>query len=186
VGSESWFSGRSVYRTTIRTGDPSGLKARLEALFRAKYEPEGFDVKVRETHGTYFLELHRGLTAGFTVGLIPMSGPSPEQELMVGLGRSSRLDGFLGWIAAGIAILAGVAAAIGFQAAGVPLPPLVFGLAVLAAMIVTLLVVLQLATPVVAALEHLAGGRLDDAAIGEPVELLKRTIEENVQIRSAD
>jgi len=178
VGVDGWFSGRSVFRTTIRTADPAGLKARLKERLRARYEPDGFDLKVRDAHGTWFLEVLRGVTTGFTAGIIPMSPPAAEQELMVGIGRSSRLDGALGWIAAGIAILAGIACGAGITAMGIPLPSLVFGLIVLAAMIATLLVVLQLATPCIAALEHLAGGRMTDDEVGEAVRLLQRTLEE--------
>jgi hypothetical protein len=169
--------GRAVYRATIPADDFPALSARLERAVRAGYEPEGFAVRVEVPFGSWFLHAHRGLLAGFGVGLIPDSGPDREPAVLVGVGRSSRLDEAAGWVAGGLAVVAAALSMLALGAAGWPLPAPVLAVVAIVVLVVVLLVTYQLLIPAVAGVEFLGGGRLTEDRLAAVVALVRGIVE---------
>ena len=169
--------GRAVYRATIPSDDIPALVARLEQAVRARYEPDGFAVRVEGSFGNWFLLAHRGLVSGFGVGLIPASDPVQKAAVLVGVGRSSRLDEVAGWVAGLLAVIAAALSVLGVGAAGWPLPGPMLAAVAIGVLIVVLLIAYQLLIPAVAGVELLGGGRLAEAQMASVVALVRGVVE---------
>jgi hypothetical protein len=166
-----------VYRATILADNIPALGSRLERDLRARYEPDGFAVRVEDSFGSWFLHAHRGLTAGFGVGLIPNAGPGPEKTVLVGVGRSSRLDEHARWVAGGLAVIATGLSVLAIGAAMWPLPGPLVAAIVFGILLVVLLVSYQFLIPAVAGLEFLGGGRFTGEQMDAVVALVRGVIE---------
>jgi hypothetical protein len=169
--------GRAVYRATIPADDIPALGARLERGLRTRYEPDGFAVRVEESFGSWFLHAHRGLTAGFGVGLFLSSGADQGATVLVGVGRTSRLDEHAGWVAGGLAVIAAGLGVLAVGAGGWPLPGPVVAAVALGVLVVVLLVAYQFLIPAVAGIELLSGGRLTGEQMAAVVALVREVIE---------
>lgn len=169
--------GRAVYRAALPAGvDAHEVCVKLEAAVRARFEPDGFDVRAVAEYGTWFLHAHRRLTAGFMVGLVPSAGAS-ETGVLVGVARSSRLDDWAAIVAGGCGVLAAALGLTAVAAAGVPLPGVAVAAIVLGVGLVSLLVAYQLLIPAVAALEFMGGGRLSTESLADIIVLVRGVIE---------
>jgi len=169
--------GRAIYRDTILADNIPDLGARLERELRARYEPNGFAVRIDDNFGSWFLHAHRGLTAGFGVGLIPTGAPDRESTVLVGVGRSSRLDSYAGWLAAGLALIAAGLSVVAVGATGWLVPGPAVAVIALGILVVVLLVAYQFLIPAVAGFEFLGGGRFTREQMAAIVALVRAVIE---------
>jgi len=169
--------GRAVYRHTVSAANIPALGSRLERSLRARYESDGFAVQVEERFGSWFLHAHRGLFGGFGVGLIPTSDPGRDATVLVGVGRSSRLDRHAGWVAGGLAIIAAALSVLAIAAAGWPLLGPVGAAVVVGVTVVALLIVYQFLIPFVALFEFLGGGRFTEEQMTAVVSVVRDVIE---------
>jgi hypothetical protein len=167
--------GRGVSRATVRVSDLALLHGRLEDAIRAEYENAGFEVRTKEYPTLWHVRAHRGFTGGFAVSLVNRPGPSGTADMIVGVSRSSRVYRWGVGIASVGALVTFVAGClfVGF----LQQPILLTGAIILGLTAAVALALYQVQLPVVVLLEHLCGGRFDDAQITTVVDLVRGVVE---------